>query len=362
MKQLYERQYKSAYKQYDLYLLFIEKGLGLLSNKGVLVYINPIRFFNSDYGEKSRELIIKNYILHEVIDVSQISVFENAMTYPCILTIGNNTKSDDEQIAIYRKINSINDFNKIDSIETIAIKQQIIKQDDYCRIIFANEANTEIIQKVNSNSKRIDDMFNISRGLPNIKVNFQNGIYQALKSTNVKKYTINGDTPKVNTTQPEKFINKMIILPRTVFFLQATIKDENVIVLDRIYYLMEKSLIDKNFILGVINSKITNFWFEYYYSTTKVSGNYFDLNGNQIKSIPIPKSTISEESKISARVENILTLKKNDNLTDTTDLENQIDILVYKLYNLTYDEVKIIDPEIETLISREDYDAEVGGI
>ncbi len=30
--------------------------------------------------------------------------------------------------------------------------------------------------------------------------------------------------------------------------------------------------------------------------------------------------------------------------------------------NLTYDEVKIIDPEIETLISREDYDAEVGGL
>ena len=30
---------------------------------------------------------------------------------------------------------------------------------------------------------------------------------------------------------------------------------------------------------------------------------------------------------------------------DTTDLENQIDVMVYKLYELTYEEVKIVDPE-----------------
>jgi hypothetical protein len=43
-------------------------------------------------------------------------------------------------------------------------------------------------------------------------------------------------------------------------------------------------------------------------------------------------------------------------------LENQIDIMVYKLYDLTYDEVKIIDPEIEKIISQEEYDKiEVGG-
>ena len=43
----------------------------------------------------------------------------------------------------------------------------------------------------------------------------------------------------------------------------------------------------------------------------------------------------------------ILTAKKCDRHADTSELENAINNLVYKLYQLTYDEVKIIDPEFE---------------
>jgi len=39
---------------------------------------------------------------------------------------------------------------------------------------------------------------------------------------------------------------------------------------------------------------------------------------------------------------------------DTTDLENRIDVMVYKLYDLTYEEVKTVDPEF--WMSEEEYD------
>jgi len=41
---------------------------------------------------------------------------------------------------------------------------------------------------------------------------------------------------------------------------------------------------------------------------------------------------------------------------NTKHLEDKIDIMVYKLYNLTYEEVKIIDPNIEQIISEEEYE------
>ena len=53
-------------------------------------------------------------------------------------------------------------------------------------------------------------------------------------------------------------------------------------------------------VLGVINSKVTNFWFDYNYSSTRVSGGYFDLNGNQIKSIPLPLSRDKMVQEISS--------------------------------------------------------------
>jgi len=40
----------------------------------------------------------------------------------------------------------------------------------------------------------------------------------------------------------------------------------------------------------------------------------------------------------------------------TFEWEKEIDKLVYKLYQLTYEEVKIIDPNIEKIISKADYD------
>ena len=63
--------------------------------------------------------------------------------------------------------------------------------------------------------------------------------------------------------------------------------------------------------------------------------------------LPIPKVNLNLFSKLIKVVDKILTAKKSDPKADTTALENAIDQLVYKLYQLTYDEIKIIDPEFE---------------
>lgn len=52
----------------------------------------------------------------------------------------------------------------------------------------------------------------------------------------------------------------------------------------------------------------------------------------------------------------LLRQKEENPKADITNIENQIDILVYKLYNLTYEEVKVIDPNIESIISKEEYE------
>ena len=59
--------------------------------------------------------------------------------------------------------------------------------------------------------------------------------------------------------------------------------------------------------------------------------------------------------ELSVIVDKIIASKKINPQANTTDLENQIDILVYLLYKLTYDEVRIIDPNIETIISETEY-------
>jgi hypothetical protein len=58
-------------------------------------------------------------------------------------------------------------------------------------------------------------------------------------------------------------------------------------------------------------------------------------------------------------VTNPLSLKQKDPRADTSALERQIDVMVYKLYGLTYEEVKIIEPEFA--MSAVEYEAfEIG--
>ena len=335
----YERTYKSATLQYDIYLLFIEFGLSICSAKAQLCFINPIRFFSSDYGKGCRPIIIKNNYLWRVVDVSQIEVFKNAMTYPCVLHI-QKTELKDYEIEFYSPANLQMVCNVTTSKCKFLHKQNIIS-DPTCRIIVSE--GHDLIKKIDNISKPIETWYNVARGLPNNKVDFEGKKYKSLKSTMVKRYRVTDDYKYINTEFAAKFYKEMIILPRTVLFLQATIKEKDIVLLDRIYYLTEKSAVNNKFVLGVINARVTTYWFEYYYGTTKVSGGYFDLNGTQIKSIPIPKATIEQQKQVAEIVDVILDVKKKNSNADTSYMEREIDRLVYRLYNLTDEEIGVIE-------------------
>ena len=338
-KKQYERVFKSAVLQYDIYLLFIEFGLSICNKDSQLCFINPIRFFNSDYGKGCRPIIIKNNYLWRVVDVSQIEVFKNAMTYPCVLHIQKQELKEYE--IEYYTPQSLQVVNNVQDMDCKYLSKHNIINDQNCRIVVSEENG--IIHKIDKITAPIETWFKVARGLPNNKVDFEGKNYKALKSTMVKKYRITDSYKWVDTNYYAAFEGEMIILPRTVLYLQATLKEEGIVLLDRIYYLINKISVNTRFVLGIINAKVTNYWFEYFYSTTKVSGGYFDLNGTQIKSIPIPKATPLQQKQIADLVSDILQMKKENCNANTSSLENEIDNLVYQLYNLTPEEIAIIE-------------------
>ena len=77
------------------------------------------------------------------------------------------------------------------------------------------------------------------------------------------------------------------------------------------------------------------------------------INICTVKTIPILPATINQQREIVSLVEKIHEEKRKDSSTDTSVIEFEIDLLVYHLYGLTYDDVLIVDPE--TPITREEY-------
>jgi len=85
------RRYISGSKgNYDIYVLFVEKGLGLLNKLGKLGFILPHKFFNSNYGEPLRNLIAEKKHLSHVVHFGDQQVFAGATTYTCLLFLNKS--------------------------------------------------------------------------------------------------------------------------------------------------------------------------------------------------------------------------------------------------------------------------------
>lgn len=97
------------------------------------------------------------------------------------------------------------------------------------------------------------------------------------------------------------------------------------------------------FLTGVLNSKLVAFWLK---NKGKMQGSNYQVDKEPLLSIPLPnpKNILEDQQQeIIAIVDQILAIKKSNPSANTTVLESQIDQLVYKLYNLIDEEIKIIE-------------------
>ena len=103
------------------------------------------------------------------------------------------------------------------------------------------------------------------------------------------------------------------------------------------------------YVLALINSNLYYVWL---YNKGKRKGEYLELTYTPITEIPIKQVSKEIRDKFINIVDKILNITNTDDYIDNTqkqqavkEYENQIDIMVYKLYDLTYSEVKTIDSD-----------------
>lgn len=85
-------KYKTAFKNYDLYVLFTEKINAILKSTGEAAFIMPNKFITTEYGEKLKNLLFEKNFLYEYIDFSTFQVFDDATTYTGIFIFNHDPK------------------------------------------------------------------------------------------------------------------------------------------------------------------------------------------------------------------------------------------------------------------------------
>lgn len=346
LKKKYESLYKTAVGQYDLFVLFIELGLRLSSINCMIV---PKPILNNENYKVARSLMLSNRI-EQIVTGSNI--FENAGVESCIFLTDKYHSSTDVEISRYDNSTFIH-INLLDS--------ELYKQSS--SLIFSTElgmGEIDLMSKLNSIDK-FERLFNVKRGVEAGKkddsiIDYDNG-YPLLRGQDVSKYNIENsglfidydsfDTSKFK--EKSLYAEPKILLRRVGNTIQCAFDNDSYVVLNTIYCLKLKcsNTVERlRAYTGILNSKLVAFWFYKTFCNTDKLFPYIRVS--QLEQIPIPEIS-------NAFINNIMELvfRAHENCSD--ELESEIDKLVYHLYNLTYDEVLIIDPE--TPITREEYES-----
>ena len=372
-KTIYKKLFKLTQFEINLYILFFEQGYNLTKSSGLLSYILPNNWLSLEKNSDMREFLLKN--CHNINIVQNYpNVFENA-SVDSLLLFFSKQGGDYVKCWTWEKDNIIEIVSEKESSYYLGrtnyiILNTITQQED---IVLNNTINLSSICEVKNGVQA----YTVGEGTPicteeikknrsyHSKIQHNETWIKYLDGVDVKRYNLgwsgqfikygkNLSRPRV----PELFYGERLLIRQipnplpycinATYTNEHTINDNNsmiVKVVDCRYSLF--------YILGIINSKFISLWFAKTFN--KLSRKIFpQFKVNELRTFPIPIASESRQQSIIDLVGKILCAKKDDSTVDTSRWENEIDLLVYHLYGLTYDEVLIVDPNPS--FTREEYE------
>ncbi len=98
MKPHLQQQFETYAGTADMYVFFVELGMRMVRSGGQFVYILPNKWMRAGYGKAMREYL-KRQRIFEILDFGDLPVFDEAITYPCILSLGQSAPTTQLQAA-----------------------------------------------------------------------------------------------------------------------------------------------------------------------------------------------------------------------------------------------------------------------
>ena len=438
----FKRTYRAANTgNYDIYVVFIERGLSLLNTQGRLGFIMPSKFWQVKYGEPLRRLLSSEKNIGQIVGFTNNQIFDTAFVNTCILVLSKTPTSSFQYVEIPKVKKDIQISQALINAIPSTVSSSFLSGSPW---IIKSANSMELIGKL------------AEKGMPLEKCTTR--IFQGLKTSADKIYVLNyvretnisfiGYSPHLNCeveiecgllhilikgTEMRRFMplpaKRMVLFPyekhgtvmrlipvdqlksqypNTYGYLKANekyLRDResskmnhsgwygygrnqalDVISLPKLLTpdLAPRSsfLLDANgeyfvlggaaggygiipitgfnylYLLGILNSQLLNFYITS--SGQQVESGYYSFEARFIRSAPIRVINFSDPTDVKyhdqlvAMVERMILLHQQlassntpnektliQRHIDTTD--HQIDTLVYELYGLTDDEIKLVE-------------------
>jgi hypothetical protein len=330
-KQKLYRSFESAYKLFDLSIVFIEQSLRILKQDyGILCFIITNKFLSSNYGVKIRNLLMKNAHITQILNISSLQIFSTHSVYPIILTLFNTPPTKESKITIQtydsiKKLTDLTNSNRqsITQEQLYSLPDRVIplkgdinlinslfshfetmegKFSDL-QIIYRPYAFTnygKYYQYADEKNQSEDDLILLGTG--NVG-KFYYKFHKKIRIANHSLPVCYFHTPAENKSKMEIISTQKLIFREIAKDLTCAYDPGIFTNITGLYFIRIPSLSTNELfaLLAILNSHFIDSLFKSLYSTLHMSQGYLRFNGSFIKTLPMPHSlpkSVAAVSKI----------------------------------------------------------------
>lgn len=359
-RDVYSQIFSCARGNWDLFVLFIEKGMKLLKSEGVISFIVPNKLVAAPYTETLRTIMSKEQVI-EMRDYSNVTVFKTAAVYPIVFRLKISPSKVSVKMDVMEDMEKISNHNLIDS-------EQFYQDINWDKYFNSSQAALKIIEKMSSfrplkeiasvnGAATVNEAYLIKEFIDDN----ENG------STDTKKFINTGGIDQYKSTWGIDYIR---YLKGKYMYPVVNISDlknmsekrylesnmEKIIIggmtkILECYYDSGEYLAGKSttivygynhlkYIVAILNSKLMSFYYQTFYNSMSLSGGFFRIGAPQIKELPIAIASNDIIEKLEEYVTIIISTTNDDEIQK---IKRLIDDVVYSVYGLSNEEVSIVE-------------------
>jgi hypothetical protein len=387
LKRYIRSNFKAARGTIDSSILFQELGVRLLSNGGRTSFIVPNKFLSAPFGEAFRKYALSEAELRVLADFSTIDVFDGVGVYPVVYVLEARSPRDryEVELEIFES-NRSTTFSLANSSSVSSTPSQL----DTWSQIFSK--GTELLDRLKATHPTVGKMYEVAasasaskayeikpclvEGKPEeesfafITSGAIDRYYCAHGARPIRYLKTTYSTPylpracsTLSENRKQQYSSEKLVFAGMTKRLEAIWDPGRVAGAVPTVQVFQTPLHQDRSLkyeLGILNSKLIDWIFDQYFASLALAGGYLRIGVPQIKAIPIRVIDFSRAIDVAQRdhmiklVERMLNLHEKlaeakiesertvvQHQIDATD--RQIDRLVYELYDLTDEEIEIVE-------------------
>ena len=363
---------KTEFNQHnDIYSAFLEEAKRLLKSEGFMGFITPVSW---QTGEKYK--FVRNKLLQAAFPVKLVNlpydVFPDAYVDTCIVILSKKPRNV-FTFTNYSKTESSNELSDADT-RAVTIRMKDVLNDPYKRIL-PGAAYYKFRNRFNDNSfMKLGDLTISIRGpeANKYRIAGESDLHEAgypFFQGNVYRYSINKKKnvsaiveSDFNNTYRQFYTGERILVRRIINRqdrIMATLTNEDFLHKKDLYvFKSTDTSVENKYLLSLINSKL----FSYIYvntSTISLKDDFRQTTLAELRRLPVLLATKEQQTKLSHMVDQFFgLLRELQTLRENTDnykekilqiqkLDEKIDEMIYKLYEIKEDEVRMIEKRFQ---------------